>query len=142
MKDASFFVLTSLFARLSGIVGICPIYQIEQTIGEKQKEYIKIASSYTLNDFSKDNFQGDYFVNLDIVTIVDDNAISLKKLSELTNLVQSGLILSPGEPNFHSNEDFNIFSVQIVDSTNFQDRVNTAVLLRKVLTIKFKVSQK
>jgi hypothetical protein len=141
MKDATYFIESEFYRVLNNNISV-KVYNLERPVASKDLKYVLIASTYQLPSFSKDNFRGDYYINLDVVTIVPDNAVSTKGLDLIVNQVLQNVCPTPGSNNFSNNADFHIVDCQLNGTTKFKDRTDTQTLLRHVLEFKVIINQK
>lgn len=142
MKDPAFYILSEIYRLLNGNISV-NVYNVEQSVDDNVTEWIKTSSAFSLPRQTKDVFYFDTFVNIQVITLVPDNAISEQRKNEITNEVIGILTPTPTTCIINSNVDFNIMQVMVEQLTDLErDRQNANVVLRKNIELVIKSKQK
>lgn len=146
MKDASNYILTQLYTALNGSVSYggsnIPYYAITQDVNENDELFIKVASSYEVpQEGTKDSFISDYTIQLDVISVQQNKAVSEVAVNTISNDIRVILKPNPTTLGVNSNSDFKTIDLTFDNPRSFQNQDGESWRIRKVLNINFKIVQ-
>ena len=142
MKDATFYILTEFYRLLNGVISV-PVFSTEKDTTSEAKQYVVITPSFDEQDGSKDRFNGNYYVNIDINDIVPDNAQSWEAVVSITNEIVDIICPNTQFKALADNADFAVLATRNIRSRNMPImRTDTEMIMRKVLEFEIIISQK
>jgi hypothetical protein len=142
LKDATFYILTEFYRLLNGVISV-PVFSTEKDTTSEAKQYVVITPSFDEQGGSKDRFNGNYYVNIDINDIVPDNAQSWEAVVSITNEIVDIICPNTQFKALADNADFAVLATRNIRSRNMPImRTDTEMIMRKVLEFEIIISQK
>ena len=142
MKDATFYILTEFYRLLNGVISV-PVFSTEKDTTSEAKQYVVVIPSFDEQGGSKDRFNGNYYVNIDINDIVPDNAQSWEAVVGISNEILDIICPNTQLKAFADNADFAVLATRNIRSRNMPImRTDTEMIMRKVLEFEIIISQK
>ena len=142
MKDATFYILTEFYRLLNGVISV-PVFSTEKDTTSEAKQYVVVTPSFDEQGGSKDRFNGNYYVNIDINDIVPDNAQSWEAVVSITNEIVDIICPNTQLKALADNADFAVLATRNIRSRNMPImRTDTEMIMRKVLEFEIIISQK
>ena len=120
-----------------------PVFSTEKDTTSEAKQYVVITPSFDEQGGSKDRFNGNYYVNIDINDIVPDNAQSWEAVVSITNEIVDIICPNTQFKALADNADFAVLATRNIRSRNMPImRTDTEMIMRKVLEFEIIISQK
>jgi hypothetical protein len=142
LKDATFYILTEFYRLLNGVISV-PVFSTEKDTTSEAKQYVVVTPSFDEQGGSKDRFNGNYYINIDINDIVPDNAQSWEAVVSITNEIVDIICPNTQLKALADNADFAVLATRNIRSRNMPImRTDTEMIMRKVLEFEVLISQK
>ncbi len=142
MKDATFYILTEFYRLLNGVISV-PVFSTEKDTNSNALRYVVVSPSFDEQDGSKDRFNGNYYVNIDINDIVPDNAQSWEAVVGISNEILDIICPNRMLKALADSADFAVLATHNIRSRNMPImRTDTEMIMRKVLEFEIIISQK
>lgn len=157
MKDATNFILTSMYGKLNNAVSYkgntVKYYSLMQEPKDDDMIFINVASSYIIpTPGNKDFFIRTYAVGVDVVNVNYSQNLSEKAVNDIADRVGILLKPSPSTLGLSGNTSFYVVNIEIPDTRMFYNTVSgqygsnngqrIMYHVRKTLTIDFTIKQK
>ncbi|WP_396197441.1 hypothetical protein [Flavobacterium sp.] len=142
MKDATFYILTEFYRLLNGVISV-PVFSTEKDTNSNALRYVVVSPSFDEQEGSKDRFNGNYYVNIDINDIVPDNAQSWEAVVGISNEILDIICPNRMLKALADSADFAVLATHNIRSRNMPImRTDTEMIMRKVLEFEIIISQK
>ncbi len=142
MKDATFYILTEFYRLLNGVISV-PVFSTEKDTNSNALRYVVVSPSFDEQEGSKDRFNGNYYVNIDINDIVPDNAQSWEAVVSISNEILDIICPNRMLKALADSADFAVLATHNIRSRNMPImRTDTEMIMRKVLEFEIIISQK
>jgi hypothetical protein len=142
LKDATFYILTEFYRLLNGVISV-PVFSTEKDTNSNALRYVVVSPSFDEQDGSKDRFNGNYYVNIDINDIVPDNAQSWEAVVGISNEILDIICPNRMLKALADSADFAVLATHNIRSRNMPImRTDTEMIMRKVLEFEIIISQK
>ncbi len=142
MKDATFYILSEFYRLLNGVISV-PVFSTEKDTTSNANRYIVVSPSFDEQGGSKDRFNGNYYINVDVNDIVPDNAQSWEAVVSISNEVLDIICPNTQLKALADNADFAVLATRNIRSRNMPIlRTDTEMIMRKVLEFEVLISQK
>lgn len=142
MKDATFYILSEFYRLLSGVISV-PVFGTQVDTTSTANRYVVVSPSFDEQGGSKDRFNGNYYINVDINDIVPDNAQSWEAVVGIANEVLDIICPNTQLKALADSADFAVLSTRNVRNRNMPVlRTDTEMIMRKVLEFEVLISQK
>jgi hypothetical protein len=142
LKDATFYILSEFYRLLNGVISV-PVFSTEKDTTSNANRYIVVSPSFDEQGGSKDRFNGNYYINVDVNDIVPDNAQSWEAVVSISNEVLDIICPNTQLKALADNADFAVLATRNIRSRNMPIlRTDTEMIMRKVLEFEVLISQK
>jgi hypothetical protein len=142
LKDATFYILTEFYRLLNGVISV-PVFSTEKDTNSNALRYVVVSPSFDEQEGSKDRFNGNYYVNIDINDIVPDNAQSWEAVVGISNEILDIICPNRMLKALADSADFAVLATHNIRSRNMPImRTDTEMIMRKVLEFEIIISQK
>lgn len=142
MKDATFYILSEFYRLLNGVISV-PVFSTQKDTTSEANQYVIVSPSFDEQGGSKDRFNGNYYINVDINDIVPDNAQSWEAVIGISNEVLDIICPDTQLKALADSADFAVLATRNVRTRNMPIlRTDTEMIMRKVLEFEVLISQK
>lgn len=146
MKNPTNHILSEFFRILNGAITYegtpVNIFAIEQDEADTDNLFVRLYAAYTTEFNTKTNFGSKVYVNLDIVNRLTGGERTEHKVNDVANSIGQLIMPTPSTTGLESNTEFDIVNVKSGGpSVNFNDRSNTDLIVRKIITFEVTVNQ-
>jgi hypothetical protein len=146
MKDSTNYILSEFFRVLGGALTYesvpVKVFAIEQDESDTDTLFVRLYAASTTEFNTKTNFGSKVYINLDIVNRLTGGERTEHKVNDVANSIGQLILPTPSSTGLASNTDFQIVNVKSGGpSTNFNDRSNTDLIVRKLITFEITINQ-
>jgi hypothetical protein len=146
MKDATNYILSEFFRVLDGAISYegtpVSIFAIEQDEAYTDNLFVRLYAAQTTEFNTKTNFGSKVSINLDIVNRLTGGERTEHKVNDVANSIGQLIMPAPASTGLASNTEFQIVNVRLGGpSVNLNDRSNTDLIVRKIITFEVTVNQ-
>ncbi|MBA4851350.1 hypothetical protein [Emticicia sp. BO119] len=146
MKDATNYILSEFFRVLNGAITYesvpVKVFAIEQDEADTDNLFVRLYAAYTTEFNTKTSFGSKVYINLEVVNRLTGGERTEYKVNDVANSISELILPAPSTTALADNADFQLVNVKSGGpSTNFNERSNTALIVRKIITFEVIVNQ-
>ena len=146
MKDATNYILSEFFRVLNGAINYesvpVKVFAIEQDEADTDNLFVRLYAAYTTGFNTKTSFGSKVYINLEIVNRLMGGERTEHKVNEVANSICQLILPTPSTTALASNTEFQLINVKSGGpSTNSNERSDTNLIVRKIITFEVTVNQ-
>ncbi|GAB3517740.1 hypothetical protein [Emticicia fontis] len=146
MKDATNYILSEFFSVLNGAISYegtpVNVFALEQDEADTDTLFVRLYAANTTEFNTKTNFGSKVYINLEIVNRLTGGERTEHKINDVADSIGRLILPSPSTTSLSGNTDFQLVNVKSGGpSTHFNERSNTDLIVRKIITFEVIVNQ-
>jgi hypothetical protein len=145
VKNPTFYIASEFFRLLNGNLvydsTTIPVYSLESVPTESDNLFVVFSNAYLIEGKTKDSFMTKVNFQIDVINLLTGSERTIKKIESIVNQILTIIIPTPTQTAIQSNSDYKIIKTELPQSRDFNNRNDTNLVLRKVLSFEISLKQ-